>query len=123
MNLLNNISENKRKVLTNVFWALSGKIINMGGALLVAILVARYLGPEQYGLMNYVISYVAIFNILSEFGMSNIEIRELAAHPQNKEKILGTCFILRLISASITYLVIVITLIIFHTDWYTSVMN
>ncbi|MFR2352843.1 MAG: flippase [Bacteroides ovatus] len=122
MNLLNNISENKRKVLTNVFWALSGKIINMGGALLVAILVARYLGPEQYGLMNYVISYVAIFNILSEFGMSNIEIRELAAHPQNKEKILGTCFILRLISASITYLVIVITLIIFHTDWYTSVM-
>lgn len=33
----------------------------MLGALFVGILVARYLGPSDYGLMNYVISYVSIF--------------------------------------------------------------
>lgn len=70
------LAGNKKKVALNIFWAMLGKIVNMAGALLVAILVARYLGPENYGVMNYVISYVAMFMVLSEFGMSSIEIRE-----------------------------------------------
>lgn len=122
INIFNKIPNHKKRILNNIIWALSGKIVNMAGALLVAILVARYLGPKQYGLMNYIISYVTIFNILSEFGMSNIEIRELSAHPENKERILGTCFRLRLVFASVTYLVIAITLILFRTDIYTSAM-
>ena len=69
--------DNKAKVVKNVAWAVLGKIINMLGVLLVGILVARYLGPEQYGLMNYVISYVALFTIIATFGLSNIEIRAL----------------------------------------------
>lgn len=63
---------------------MGGKIVNMAGTLLVGILVARYLGPEQYGLMNYVISYVSIFSVLSTFGLDNIEIRELSRKPENK---------------------------------------
>ena len=59
-----NIGGNTIKILSNVAWAMGGKIVNMAGTLLVGILVARYLGPEQYGLMNYVISYVSIFSVL-----------------------------------------------------------
>ena len=55
------LSDTKVKVFTNVFWAVLGKCYNLLGALVVGIVIARYLGPEQYGLMNYVISYVAIF--------------------------------------------------------------
>ena len=68
---------NKQKILANVFWAMLGKIVNMVGQLFVGILVARYLGPEKYGIMNYVISYVTLFTIISGFGLTNIEIREL----------------------------------------------
>ena len=71
------ISQNQKKIFSNIIWSLGGKIINMASALLVGILVARYLGPENYGLMNYVISYVAIFTVLSNFGLDNSEIREL----------------------------------------------
>ena len=78
------LAGNKKKVALNIFWAMLGKIVNMAGALLVAILVARYLGPENYGVMNYVISYVAMFMVLSEFGMSSIEIRELSSNPDKK---------------------------------------
>lgn len=92
----NNLSENKKKVFANLFWAMTGKIVNMAGALLVGILVARYLGPSQYGLMNYVISYVTLFTIISNFGLDNIEIRELSRTPERKEYILGTCFRIRM---------------------------
>ena len=81
-----NLSPTKKKVAKNVYWAFLGKIVNMAAALFVGIIVARYLGPSQYGLMNYVISYVAIFEVISEFGLSNIEIRELSHHPDKKER-------------------------------------
>lgn len=40
-----NIGGNTIKILSNVAWAMGGKIVNMAGTLLVGILVARYLGP------------------------------------------------------------------------------
>lgn len=114
--------DNKAKVVKNVAWAVLGKIINMLGVLLVGILVARYLGPEQYGLMNYVISYVALFTIIATFGLSNIEIRELSKHPDEKEKILGTCFFIRLFFATVSYLLIVIVLYLTKVESFTATM-
>lgn len=122
MKILENLQGNKRKVASNVVWAMAGKVITMSGALLVGILVARYLGPEQYGLMNYVISYVSLFTVVSCFGMDNIEIRELAKAKDKKNEILGTCFGIRLIFSLLAFILIGITLLIFKTDRFTSVM-
>lgn len=119
---LRNIEGNKKKVFLNVFWAMTGKIINMLGVLFVGILVARYLGPEKYGLMNYVISYVSIFTVIATFGLSNIEVRELSKEPQKKNEILGTCFVLRIIFATLGYLLVCLSLVIYKTDSFTTVM-
>ena len=90
------LSETRRKVFCNVAWAMLGKAVSMFGVLFVGILVGRYLGPEKYGLMNYVISFVKLFEIIVEFGLSHIEIRELAKHPESRNSIMGTCFALRM---------------------------
>ena len=50
------LTNTHKKIFSNVIWSLGGKIVSMASALFVGILVARYLGPEKYGLMNYVIS-------------------------------------------------------------------
>lgn len=94
--ILSRFSGNKRKLIANVLWAMAGKVVNMFGQLFVGILVARYLGPEQYGLMNYVISYVALFTIIATFGLGNIEVRELSKSPELRDEIMGTAFRLRL---------------------------
>lgn len=117
-----NITSNQKKIFSNVIWSLGGKIINMASALLVGILVARYLGPENYGIMNYVISYVTIFSVIAAFGMDNIEIRELSRQNEKKDTILGTCFYLRIIFALIAYLIVVISLLLYRTDAFTSCM-
>lgn len=121
-NYTSSLSETKRKVFLNVFWALLGKVVNMLGILLVGILIARYLGPEQFGLMNYVISYVTIFSVLAGFGMENIEIRELSREPEQRNNILGTAFLIRLFFAFIAFVAIIITLFIFHPDTQTTVL-
>ena len=116
------LSDNRKKIFFNIFWAVTGKIVNMAGALFVGILVARYLGPSQYGLMNYVISYVTLFTVISNFGLYDIEIRELSKCPDNRNVILGTSFRLRLFFATLAFLMILITLYFYKTDIFTTYM-
>lgn len=115
-------SDNKAKVISNVFWALLGKIVNILGVLFVGILVARYLGPSDYGLMNYVISYVSIFSIIANFGLDNIEIRELSKNREQLNSIIGTAFCIRLAFSILTYFLIVSTVVIWETNYFSKVM-
>lgn len=138
MNLIDKIltrlhlSETKQKVVRNLFWAVTGKVVTLLGSLLVGIFVARYLGPEQYGLMNYVVSFVALFQVFASFGLDNIEIREESKCKGTGEKgrvpgteantILGTAFGLKLIFAGITMLLVILTAWLFEADTFTKWM-
>ena len=106
----------KDKALRNIMWALCGKIVSLLGVLVVAIIVARYLGKQQYGIMNYVVSYVAIFQVFADFGLDLIQIREESKNPNLRDKIIGTVFTLKLIFAAITLIAIPITLFFFETS-------
>lgn len=114
-----NLTNNHKKIFKNISWAVLGKIVNILSGLFVGILVARYLGPKDYGLMNYVISYVTLFSVLSNFGMDNIEIRELSKPNSSRDLILGTAFRLRLYFSAVTILIIFITLLLFESDKFT----
>ena len=128
MNILDRIIERlklspaKEKVVKNLFWAVTGKITTLLGGLLVGIFVARYLGPEQYGLMNYVFSYVMLFQVLASFGLDNIEIREEAKSPEKRDELIGTAFCLKLIFALLTIGVIIITTVLSEAESTTRWM-
>jgi O-antigen/teichoic acid export membrane protein len=117
-----NLSRNKIKVLKNVYWAVLGKIINILNGLFIGVFIARYLGPESFGLMNYVIGYVALFSVISSFGLDNIEIRELSKKNVKVNEVMGTAFRLRLLFSLIAIVLIIITLLIFESDFVTFYM-
>ena len=127
-----NLSETKQKIVRNLFWAVTGKVVTLLGSLLVGIFVARYLGPEQYGLMQYVISYVALFQVFASFGLDNIEIREEAkcrsvsdttvAPTYEINRIIGTAFYLKLLFAAITICAVIATAWLFEADTFTRWM-
>lgn len=117
-----NKTPNRKKIINNVSWAVAGKVVNVLYALFIGVLVARFLGPEQFGLMNYVISYVTLFSIVATFGMDNIEVRELSRNPEKRNVILGTALIFRLALSIITIALIFLTLLIFESDRFTSIM-
>lgn len=117
-----NLSSTKENVVRNVVWAVTGKVVTLLGGLLVGIFVARYLGPEQYGLMSYVMSYVALFQVLASFGMDQIEIREESKSPEERDQIIGTAFTLKIGFAIITMLLVAITAWIFEADSFTKWM-
>lgn len=58
-------------------------------------LVARYLGPEQYGIINYAISVVGIFGGLTALGLDRMIVRDLNKSEHEPNVILGTLIYLR----------------------------
>jgi PST family polysaccharide transporter len=67
----------------------------MGFGFIINILLARSLGPEQFGYLSYLLAFFSIFLPISKLGLPNIIVKQLAREPQNKNAILGTGFILR----------------------------
>ena len=47
-----------RKYFVNTSWLLGERILRMAVSLLVGIYVARYLGPERFGLLSYALCFV-----------------------------------------------------------------
>ncbi|MEC4988575.1 MAG: flippase [Oscillatoria sp. PMC 1068.18] len=94
------LSPDLRKLIGNTFWLFSEKIFQMGLGLLVGVWVARYLGPEDFGIFNYALAIVWLFDPVAKLGLDEIVVRDLARAQTDNNETLGTSFVLK-ISASI----------------------
>ena len=92
-----------KRYFKNTSWLLGEKVLRMGAALFVGIWVARYLGPEQYGSLNYAIAFVALFNPIVTLGLDEIVVRELVKFPNERDEILGTAFLLKATASVATW--------------------
>mgnify|MGYP003325707963 CR=1 FL=1 len=97
----------RNKILKNAGWLIVGKIIQMLINLVVGILTARYLGPSNYGLINYALAYIAFFTSLCTLGINSVIVKEFVDNPGKEGEILGTSLGLRAISAVLSVIIIV----------------
>ena len=64
-------------ILSNTSWLFFDKFIRILAALFVGLWMARYLGPEQFGLLSFAIAFIALFAAIATLGIDNIVIREI----------------------------------------------
>lgn len=102
---LRNISKNK--VVKNAGWLIGGRLVNKLLAFLVGILTARYLGPSNYGLINYAAAYISFFASICTLGINSIIVKNFVDHPDEEGKTIGTTLLLRAVSSLLSALMIV----------------
>ena len=113
---LNGKSELKSVVL-NSGWLITDKIARLGLGLFIGVWVARYLGPEQYGVLASAIAFLAIFQAFAALGLDNVVVRQIAQNPESANTVLGTALVLRLVSSTLSLLLATLVgLVIFHDD-------
>ena len=95
-----------QNVMSNTGWLLADKIIRMGVGLFVGIWIARYLGPEQFGLLSFAFAFVALFSPISSLGLEGIVIRNIVRDPSLKDEILGTAFVLKFVGGTAAFLIV-----------------
>lgn len=81
--------------MVNTLWIMGEKVVLLFLGLIVTVIFARYLGPERFGFLAYSISTVALFGIAGHAGLSGLVVRELVKHPESKQVIMGTSFVLK----------------------------
>ncbi len=84
-----------RASLGNIGWLSSDRIVRLFGAVVVSSAVARYLGPGNFGLLNYGLAIFGLFNAASNLGLDFLVVREVALGHEREPHILGTAFVLK----------------------------
>lgn len=97
----------KNKVVKNAGWIIGGKVSNKLLAFVVGIFAARYLGPSNYGLINYAAAYAAFFASLCTLGINSVIVKNFVDHPDQQGETIGTTLLLRAISSLLSALSII----------------
>ena len=102
----------KNKVAKNTIWIISERIIQMIISLIVGSLSARYLGPSNYGLINYGASIVALFTAVTKLGLDGVIVKEYVNRKNENGTIIGTAIIMRTISSIVSMFLIYVTVLV-----------
>ena len=97
----------RHKEAANASWLITGKIIQMILSFAISIFTARFLGPGNYGVINYASAYVAFFTSLCTLGINAVIIKDFVENPEEQGMTIGTTLVLRAISSLFSSIMIV----------------
>lgn len=87
------------RVLKNATWIIVCKIIQSALGLMIGMFTARYLGPSNYGIVNYAASIVAFLTPIMQLGFRNTLVQEIVNKPEKEGTIVGTSLVLSFASS------------------------
>ena len=104
----------KSKNLKNSYWIIGEQVFQMLLSLFVGIWTARYLGPSNYGTLQYTAAYISFFINIAALGMEGVIIKEMIAHPNEEGTYLGSAIVFRLIAGLLSSIAIVILILLLN---------
>ena len=87
-----------QKYLKNTSWMFLGRIFSLVVSFFVGVYTAKGLGVEDFGTLNFIISFVGIAGT-TLFVIDSVILKKLNEEEQNYNAILGSAFVIKLINA------------------------
>ncbi|MFA6999684.1 MAG: flippase [Candidatus Paceibacterota bacterium] len=108
--------EGHKRYFANMSWMFGGQMFSLLISFFIGAWIARYLGPENYGVLSYSVAFVGLFGFISSLGIDNILNRELIQTKDKRDELLGTAFRLKLIGGVIAFSLAFISVLIFQSS-------
>lgn len=96
-----------RSVVKNAGWIIGARVVQMLLGLFVTAWTARFLGPSNIGVIDYVDSYTSFFLAVASLGLNNTIVKSLMDHKDRPGTVLGTAILMRIISSALCSVVVV----------------
>ncbi len=109
-----------QRYFANASWMFAEQILRLTAGLFVGVWVARYLGPEQFGIFSYAIAIASIFTCIAKLGLDSIVVRNLLQEPERTKHYLGTAFWLKLGGALFMLGIVALAIQWTATDYLTN---
>ena len=94
-----------KTIFKNSSWLSISQVITSVCAFLWTIIIARYLGVADYGIVSFAISFNLLLGIIMDIGMSTYVTREIAKHKELVYKYTNNIFFVKLILAIILFFI------------------
>jgi len=116
VNILNKLRHKGfRKYFKNTGWIFFSRIFSLALSFFVSIYMARSLGVENFGQLNFIMSFVSIAGT-SIFVIDSLLIKRLNNEPENTNKILGSALIIKIINSFFTIITATLIAYLFASD-------
>jgi O-antigen/teichoic acid export membrane protein len=99
-----------KRIFRNTSFLLFGTVANKILALIFLAVIARFLGPDEFGKYSFAISFTAICLVLGDLGLNAIAVREVSPDRQQAQKYLGNIVLAKILLSG---LAVILVLIIF----------
>ncbi len=104
----------KKKFKINLSWLLFDKLFRASANIFLTIFLARNLGPDNFGILNYLLAILFLFISISSLGVNPVLINKIVKNKKNNINSLINAYYLRFITSIICYLIFL--LIINHLN-------
>lgn len=91
-----------RNILKNASWIIGCKIVQSIMTFIIGMITARYLGPSNYGLVNYAASIAAFFLPIMKLGLDATLVQEIINHPDDEGAVIGTSIVMNFLAAIVS---------------------
>ena len=98
----------KCSTFSNAAWIIFCRIIQAMLSLFVGMWTARYLGPSNYGLINYASSLAAFVAPIAYLGINEVLVLDIVNNPDDEGKTVGTAISISLMMAVLCMIAIMI---------------
>jgi O-antigen/teichoic acid export membrane protein len=95
-----------QKYFRNTGWIFVSRIASLIISFIATAVIARNLGPKNYGELNYAISFVGLLSFFYSLGIDNVLYRDILKYPSEKNKYLGSAFVIKIITGILSILLI-----------------
>ena len=106
----------KKKSVKNSAWIIAEHVYQMAVNFVLTMMVSRYLGPANYGVLNYGATLVNIFLVFTKLGLDTMIANEFIKHRKEEGTIIGTSVMMRLLSAIASIAVIAILVFVLQAN-------
>ena len=107
-----------QKIAKNTGVIIAGNVAFRLVSLVVIIYLARYLGTAGFGKYSFVFAYLAFFGIITDLGLQQILVREMAREPSTAPTLIGNAYFIRLLLTvfAVVLSIVIITLLPYPVD-------
>lgn len=78
-----------RRVVRNSLFGIAAEAVGGVLSFVIIILIARGLGATQFGHFSYVLAFTGVFQLIADFGLTNIVVKEISRAREDTVKIVG----------------------------------
>jgi O-antigen/teichoic acid export membrane protein len=112
-------ARNPERYLKSALWIISARFASLGVSLIATFYIARSLGPQNFGELNYALSVLSLLAFLAALASGTIISRDLVREPNREPSILGSAWIVSCIGSIATLLLLSLFVLIVPHDRIT----